>query len=108
MQTNVKDLPQQYQKVLAVLKDNSENALSSTEIERITGITRRNLSVITNDLIIKHHYSIGASRKYPIYGYYMLQNEDDLRDTLKSLNNEANSILIRHKHLLENYYSDRD
>lgn len=97
------EMPQKYQELLSILRPGAEQALSSTEIKQLIGIDRRDTGAITAELVTKYGYLIGASRKAP-FGYYIIENEDDLKTTLRALNNEAQGILERHKALYTNYY----
>lgn len=48
--TNFNDLPSKYKDVLSVLREGSDNAISSADIEKVTGVSTRNVSLITADL----------------------------------------------------------
>ncbi len=104
-QTDLKELPQKYQDLLLILRPGADKALSSTEIRQLIGLEKRDIGAITAELVTKHGYLIGASRKYP-FGYYIIDSEDDLKQTLRSLNNELQGILERHKALYTNYYNE--
>lgn len=97
-------LPPNYEKLLNVLRLGKENATSSREIEQLTGISSRDTGAFTADLIIRYGYRIGSSRVKP-YGYYLIEDEQELKDTLRSLNNEMQGILNRHKALQANFYA---
>lgn len=104
VKTPFEQLPKKYKDLVSVLRTGSENALSSAEIMQITGISGRDTGAITADLIANHGYLIGASRKLP-FGYYIIETEDDLQSTLRSLNNELQGILNRHQALNRNFYA---
>lgn len=103
--TNIHKLPKDYQRLLNVLRDGSENAQSAKELEQILGYTPRQIGSMTADLANNHGYVIGASRIAP-FGYYIIQEEADLQSTLLSLNNEINGMIQRHRALNRNFYAD--
>ena len=103
--TDIHKLPKDYQRLLNVLRDGIENAQSAKELEQILGFSGRQIGSMTADLVNNHGYVIGASRSNP-HGYYIIQEEDDLKATLLSLNNEANGIIQRHRALNRNFYAD--
>lgn len=103
--TEIHKLPKHFQRLLSVLRDGGDNAQSAKELEQILGYTPRQIGSMTADLVNKHGYVIGASRVKP-FGYYIIQEEDDLQSTLLSLNNEINGMIQRHRALNKNYYAD--
>jgi hypothetical protein len=103
--TKLDELPPKYQELYSVLRHGSENALSSTELEQITGIPTRDIRNITADLIIKSGCLIGANRFKP-YGYFIIETEDELHSTLRALNNELQGIHDRHQALQKNFYKE--
>ena len=99
------EMPQKYQELLSILRPGAEQALSSTEITKLIGMHRRDTSAITAELVIKYGYLIGVNRSQP-FGYYIIENESELKTTLRALNNEAQGIMERHKGLYLNFYKE--
>ena len=104
VKTPFEQLPKKYKDLVSVLRLGSENATTSNELAKITGISTRDISDITADLIINHGYLVGSSRRLP-FGYFIIETEDELTNTLRSLNNELQGILNRHQALNRNYYA---
>ena len=102
----VQEMPPRYKQLLSVLRPGAEQALSSSEIRQLTGISRRDASEITAALIKDYGLLIGASRTPPLYGYYLIETEDELKNTLRALNNEMQGILNRHQALQTNFYTE--
>ena len=104
--TNPQEMPQKYQELLSILRPGAENALSSTEITQLIGMSRRDTGEITAALVKEYGLLIGASRTGPKYGYYIIESEEELKNTLRALNNEAQGIMERHKALYLNFYKE--
>lgn len=97
-------LPETYLAVVGVLREGKAEAITSTDILRLTGLKdQRNIYEIIEQLIIQHGYAIGASRTGEHKGYYLISNQKELRESLHSYNEQIQSMLKRHKKLRENY-----
>lgn len=99
------EMPQKYKKLLSILRPGAEQAITAGEIEQITGIDTRSVGSITAELVKDYGLLIGASRSKP-FGYYIIENEAELKATLRSLNNEAQQTMQRHKALYLNFYKE--
>lgn len=104
--TEIHNLPKDFQRLVSVLRNGSENAQSAKELEQILGFSTRQIGSMTADLVNKHGFCLGASRTPPNYGYYFIQEEDDLKATLLTLSNEINGMVKHHRALNKNYYAD--
>lgn len=69
--------------VLDTLREGSENAISSTWFEDYKGINRRTLCEVVKNLR-KKHVPIGSNRTGK-RGYYIIDSQDDLNTTIRSL-----------------------
>lgn len=101
-----KDLPHGYALVASVLKEGKENSLTSKEIIKILGWKdndQRNVFHIVEQLIKKHGYVIGSSRKGDNKGYYLISNDDEYIETMRTYNAQIQSMLNRYRKLQENY-----
>lgn len=97
-------LPYNYKLVESVLREGKQSATTTRDILTLTGLKdQRQIHEIIEQLIMKYGYVIGASRKGKYRGYYLVSNQDELKDTLHSYNEQIQTMLKRHKQLLLNY-----
>lgn len=78
--------------VLACLGHGRESAVSSTEIERVTGLSERKIQQVIRSLRMKHGYPIGAAVESPM-GYYIAVKQEELADMARALRSRALKVL---------------
>lgn len=101
-------LPFRYKTLASLLREGSQNAITSTDIMKLSGIdSKRDVMEIIEQLIMKYGYCIGTSRRGPNKGYYLITDPDELSKTLRTYNNQIQSMLKRHKQLQKNFI-DKD
>jgi hypothetical protein len=101
-----KDLPPGYTLLASVLREGKQNSLTTTEIIKALGWNsndKRNVMHIVEQLITKHGFIIGSSRRGKHKGYYLIATEEEYRETMQTYSAQINSMLKRHKKLQENY-----
>lgn len=98
------DLPDTHKTVLAVLRKGMAQAITTADIQRLTGFKdRRIIYEIIEQLVVKYGCVIGASRTGEFKGYYLISSQKELQDSLYSYNVQIQSMLKRHQKLRENY-----
>lgn len=96
MKSNIEELPHNYQQVVSVLGYGKYKAITNQRIRQITGIQdSRSIYQIIEDLINNYGYVIGASRQGKFKGYYLIENEQELKESLFSFNNQIASMQKR-------------
>lgn len=106
MRGSVKEIPPGYLTLASVLLEGKDNAKTSTQIIKDLGWDdndKRNVFHIVEQLIKKHGYLIGSSRKGTNKGYYLIATEDEYVETMRTYNAQIQSMLERHRKLQENY-----
>jgi len=107
MENNKKELnlPERYLQLLAQLKPGKENSVTVDKIISNTNnaFNRRDIFAIKHDLIMNHGYLIGSSREGEHKGLYLITNEQELVDTLRPIQNEAQTMMNLSKKIIENY-----
>lgn len=102
--TPVEQLPVDYQIVLSVLRYGLENAQTGDEIIKHAQIADvRTLNLIVANLIEKHGYCIGTSRSGKYRGYYLVNNQAELGQTVSTLENQAKAMYRRITALMDNF-----
>lgn len=98
-------LPERYLQLLAQLKPGKENSITVDKIISNTNgtFTRRDIFAIKHDLIMRYGYPIGSSREGTFKGFYLIENDNELVDTVRPLQNEAQTMMNLSKKLIENY-----
>lgn len=104
MEIEKNTLPENYKAVAACLRKGKAEAITSNDIVRLTPVTtKRDVYEIIEQLVIRHGYVIGASRTGEHKGYYIIETQSELAESLHSYNEQIQSMLRRHKKLRENY-----
>lgn len=99
-----KSLPESYALVAGVLREGRDNAITTRDIMRFTGIKdKRAIHEIIEQLVVRYGYCIGSSRNGYKKGYYLISNKDELKDTLRTYNAQIQSMLKRYRKLHENF-----
>lgn len=101
-----KNIPPAYLTLASVLCEGKENSKTSKEIIKALGWNSndsRNVFHIVQELITKYGYLIGSSRKGEHRGYYIISNDDEFTETMKTYNAQIQSMLNRHRKLQESY-----
>lgn len=97
-------LPFRYKTLASLLRGGSQNAITSTDIMKLSGIdSKRDVMEIIEQLIMKYGYCIGTSRRGPNKGYYLITDPDELSKTLRTYNAQIQSMMDRYKKLQQNY-----
>lgn len=78
--------------VLSCLRDGRESAVSSTEIEKRTGLGERKIQAVIRALRMKHSYPIGAAVENPM-GYYIAIRQEELVAIARALRSRALKVL---------------
>ena len=100
----INSLPVKYKVVADLLREGQAKAITSTDIMKLAGIdSKRDVMEIIEQLINKYGRVIGASRNGEFRGYYLIASDAELKDALHSYNEQIQSMLKRHKKLIENY-----
>lgn len=90
--TNSPHLPDEAA-VLACLGHGRESAVSSTEIERRTGLTVRRIQQVVRRLRLEHGYSIGSATQEPM-GYYLTSEQGDNVEMARKLRARGIKVLM--------------
>jgi Ser-tRNA(Ala) deacylase AlaX len=101
-----KSLPPGYALVESVLREGKENSKTSKQIIRELGWQskdHRTVLHIMEQLITKYGYLIGSSRKGQHKGYYLIETEEEYKETMRTYNAQIQAMLNRHRKLQENY-----
>lgn len=101
-----KEIPFNYELVASLLKEGKDNAITSKQIIKQLGWKgndQRNVFHIVEQLIKNHGYLIGSSRKGEYKGYYLISNDDEYMETMRTYNSQIQSMLNRHRKLQESY-----
>ncbi|MED4003617.1 hypothetical protein [Priestia aryabhattai] len=98
-------LPERYLQLLTQLKTGKENSITVDKIISNTNgaFNRRDVFAIKHDLIMRYGYPIGSSREGEHKGFYLIKNDNELVDTVRPLQNEAQTMFNLSKKLIENY-----
>lgn len=103
-----KYLPAMYAAVAGVLREGKAEAVTSKDIVMLTGASsKRDVMEIIEQLVVKHGYVIGSSRRGEHRGYYLISNASELQETLHTYNEQIQSMMKRHKKLNENYIASK-
>lgn len=78
--------------VLSCLGHGRQAAVSSTEIERRTGLSERKIQQVIRNLRMKHGQPIGAAVDEP-FGYYIADKQEELADMARALRKRALKVL---------------
>jgi len=79
--------------VLSCLRDGREAAVSSTEIERRTGLKPRRVQQVVRKLRLEQGYSIGSSTTDPM-GYYLTNEQTENADMARKLRSRGIKVLM--------------
>jgi hypothetical protein len=79
--------------VLSMLHHGRQAAVSSTEIERRTGLRPRRIQQVVRKLRLEHGYSIGSATQEP-KGYYLTHAQGENADMSKKLRKRALKVLM--------------
>lgn len=102
--TKKNNLPHKYKLVASVLREGKGKSITTNDIMKFTGIkNKRDVHEIIEQLVVKYGYVIGSSRKGHRRGYYLISNNDELKETLYTYNRQIQSMLNRYKALQLNY-----
>lgn len=99
------ELPKGYQRLVEVLGEGKENSKTTKQIIKemnMPGNDVRNVRHIVEQLIKKHGYLIGSSRKGN-KGYYLITSHDEFKETIQTYNSQVQSMLDRLRKLQDNY-----
>ena len=100
----IKNLPATYKALAGVLREGKAEAITSSDILRLTGLKdKRQVSEIIEQLVVRHGHVIGSNRTGDHKGYYYISDKTELLETLETYNNQIQSMLKRHIKLQENY-----
>jgi len=78
--------------VLALLREGRRAAVSSTEIERVTGLKPRRVQAIIRKLRLEGH-NIGSATEHPM-GYYITSAQDENADMARKLRARGIKVLM--------------
>jgi len=101
---NRKKLPEKYRIVADSIRVGKQNAILLSDIMIIADIQdRRNGYLIIEELINKHGYVIGASKKGVHRGYYIPADEREFQEVARTFKQSVDSMHKRYRSLLDNY-----
>ena len=89
------ELPEKYQLILSAIPIGSATIISKDELVNLGGITDREFYLLINDLIMKYVIVICSSRDSTHSGYYIPETEEERLNGIRSLEEQANSMLLR-------------
>lgn len=97
------DLPYFHKRILEIIQE-GHNVTRSYIVEKLAlkEKDKRKINQIIHDLIFEYGYAIGSSHE-PNGGYFMIEDESDLKVACHTLNIRAMKNLERHKKIIENY-----
>lgn len=103
---HLKLLPELHSRVLAAIPLGRANAIPTTHLMDKLAINRdmkRQVHAVIESLVMDYGQPIGTSSKSETKGIYVIQDEDDLKLAMHTLNSRAQQILNRHRKLIENF-----
>lgn len=89
------ELPKKYQLILSAIPIGSATMISKDELVNLGGITDREFYLLINDLIMKYGIVICSSRDSTHSGYYIPETEEEKLNGIRSLEEQANSMILR-------------
>jgi hypothetical protein len=97
--SNEKDLfdslPANHKKVLSLIGEGSGNPTTVKSITSLTGFTDVCVRELVSDMVTKYGIKIGTSNRVGNSGFYIIQNEIELNDTVRNLMSRATKIMAR-------------
>lgn len=105
-------MPENYKRVLNLIKVGNENSITGAEISLITKLSERTVQEIISRLITRYGIPIVGVRHGAFRGYFIPANKDELLDSAKAFYNQIqeeekrltvllNSDLESYKQVLE-------
>ncbi|HSH51420.1 MAG TPA: hypothetical protein VK982_06820, partial [Bacteroidales bacterium] len=92
MEKVYKNLPSKYRAVASVLREGKERAILSQDIMKLADLKdKRQVHEIIEQLILKHGFVIGASRRGEHRGYYLISNYEEFKETADTYNEQIQS-----------------
>lgn len=88
-------LPENYKRVLNLIKVGGENAITGAEIAKILKIERRAVQEIISHLITQYKIPIIGARLNTHSGYYIPASEEELIDGVKPLKKQVQKEQVR-------------
>lgn len=99
-----KDLPEKYKVLADSIRVGKENAILLDDLMIIADIQdKRSAYQIIEELIVKHGYVIGASKRGVHKGYYIPADEKEFKEVLHTFRSAITSMERRHKSLIKNF-----
>lgn len=95
MTKELKDLNENQARVLNLLPEGMNNLISTTEIEDITGLSKRNVMGIIMELILDYNLAIGSFRDIHPHGYFIITNEKERILGTSSINQQIKTMQRR-------------
>lgn len=92
---SVEDLPIKYREVLSLIGTGLENPTTVDSIAKLTNMSTTAVRATVTDLIVTYNFPIGGSNIPGKYGYYMINNREELNVAVKNLKSRAFKILKR-------------
>jgi hypothetical protein len=96
-----------YTTLLGELKRGKENSVKSDELAKAIGVTSRTnefIREVIREMVEELGYCIGSCTE----GFYIIDDEDDLKATANNLYSRAISMLNRKKILEKNFQHERN
>ncbi|MBZ2128027.1 hypothetical protein [Streptococcus gordonii] len=88
-------LPENYKRVLNLIKVGGENAITGAEIAKILKIERRAVQEIISHLITQYKIPIIGARLIPHSGYYIPASKAELINGVKPLEKQVQKEQVR-------------
>lgn len=93
-------MPENYKRVLNLIKVGGENAITGAEIAKILKIEKRAVQEIISHLITRYKIPIIGARLIPHSGYYIPASKAELINGVKPLKNQVQKEQVRLNALL--------
>jgi len=104
-QKKPQEMPFLHKLVFDSIPKGRNNSIPISFLAERLGLTskRRQINSIINDLIFKYNKPVGTSSDDETKGIFIIQDHADLKLAARTLNSRMNSLMERHKKLLDNY-----
>jgi hypothetical protein len=88
-------LPANHKRVLSLIGEGSGNPTTVKSITSLTSLTDVSVREIVSDMVTNYGVKIGTSNRVGSSGFYIIQNEKELDDTVRNLMSRATKIMAR-------------
>lgn len=92
-------LPHKEQLIYALIPPGHSQAVNSAKLAQLAGLSERDTRETVYSLVVKHGLPIGSCTEPTSGGYFIIQNEEDLRIATKHLVPRLRALIRRTKAL---------